>query len=284
MHKFSTIELINKFNANTKFPSIYCFILNNKKYIGNARTTKRRLGEHCTDLKYNKHINQFFQNAFNKYGLENLQIELLEVWDTEVNREELLNREKYWIEFYNTANKQFGYNIISDPTSGLVGVPRSPEVKSKISEAIKNSDYHKSGKVSENGKKMKEEKMGIFSEESRKKSIEAIRRRAMNGELSGINNPFYGKKHSKEFKEKLSKERKGKNLGVDNPNYGNKWSEEQREKMSKRVKTQEFYNGCEYIIRDIKNKITYATNCLDTFISFFNLPIKKRNITKYIFL
>ena len=39
--------------------------------------------------------------------------------------------------------------------------------------------------------------------------------------VKGENNPFYGKKHSDEFKKKLSKERKGKwYIGEKNPMYG----------------------------------------------------------------
>lgn len=35
------------------------------------------------------------------------------------------------------------------------------------------------------------------------------------------NNPFYGRQHTQESKDKMSKQRKGKNLGKDNPNYDN---------------------------------------------------------------
>jgi G:T-mismatch repair DNA endonuclease (very short patch repair protein) len=63
--------------------------------------------------------------------------------------------------------------------------------------------------------------------------------------LSGENNPFYGKKHSKEFKERLSKERKGKwCLGKDNPMYG---------KNIKDYMTVEEYE-------DWKNKISISTS------------------------
>ena len=59
--------------------------------------------------------------------------------------------------------------------------------------------------------------------------------------LAGKNNPFYGKKHSSEFKNRLSKERKGKwCVGKDNAMYGvNVWEilpAEKIKKMKEKVK------------------------------------------------
>lgn len=47
--------------------------------------------------------------------------------------------------------------------------------------------------------------------------------RTQNIDFSGENNPFYGKKHTEETKEKISENRKGKGarFGKDNPMYGN---------------------------------------------------------------
>lgn len=61
--------------------------------------------------------------------------------------------------------------------------------------------------------------------------------------ISGENNPFYGKHHSEETREKMRKNHadfSGKNhpnygisrYGKDNPNYGNRYSEETRRKIS----------------------------------------------------
>ena len=50
--------------------------------------------------------------------------------------------------------------------------------------------------------------------------------------MSGKNNPFYGKKHTKEAKDKISKSRIGKYGGDKNPFFGKKHSEETRKKLS----------------------------------------------------
>jgi group I intron endonuclease len=64
--------------------------------------------------------------------------------------------------------------------------------------------------------------------------------------MKGENNPFYGKHHTKEAKEKMSRTRKGKCCGKNHPNYGKtgelhpvfgrKHTKEEREKISKRFK------------------------------------------------
>lgn len=49
----------------------------------------------------------------------------------------------------------------------------------------------------------------------------------------GENNPFYGKHHTIETKEKWSQDRKGKYIGKDNPFFGKHHTEETKEKLRK---------------------------------------------------
>lgn len=51
--------------------------------------------------------------------------------------------------------------------------------------------------------------------------------------FSGEGNPFYGKHHTEETKQKISNNRKGKRAGESHPMYGKKHSKEDLEKMSK---------------------------------------------------
>ena len=79
-----------------------------------------------------------------------------------------------------------------------------------------------------------------------KKSILALEliKKNLGKEISGKNNPFYGKKHSEKTKEKLSKIMKNRNVsGKNNPNYGNKWTDDMKKKLSeKRKKWFEIHN------------------------------------------
>lgn len=51
----------------------------------------------------------------------------------------------------------------------------------------------------------------------------------------GSNNPFWGRKHSKEVRLKISKSRMGKNYGMvgkNHPQYGKKWTSEKKMKIT----------------------------------------------------
>jgi len=56
-----------------KYPisGIYKFTCLNtgKVYVGSATYIVQRRGTHLHALRHNKHINKYFQAAFNKYGL-----------------------------------------------------------------------------------------------------------------------------------------------------------------------------------------------------------------------
>jgi group I intron endonuclease len=73
---------------------IYQISINSKTYIGSATNIYNRKHRHLHDLKNNKHCNGKLQNYFNKYGIENLLFEVIEVCDIE----SLLIREQYFID------------------------------------------------------------------------------------------------------------------------------------------------------------------------------------------
>lgn len=78
---------------------------NGKSYIGISNNIKRRTKEHLANSKKGTlPINR----AIHTYGLTNF--ELLENISSQ-NREQMREREKYWIHFFETTNKEKGYNI-----------------------------------------------------------------------------------------------------------------------------------------------------------------------------
>lgn len=60
-------------------------------YIGSSKSLYSRLIEHRTDLLKNKHPNDFLQKVSNKYGIQNINVEILEFCDPQIR----INREKY---------------------------------------------------------------------------------------------------------------------------------------------------------------------------------------------
>ena len=116
---------------------------NNPKYIGSGRS---------------------LQNAIKKYGQENFQKEILEYCESEKHMSE---REKYWIEYYNSTNRLIGYNMTDGGSGGNTRInytdDQLAEYKNKLSigvlssEKYTNSVKNKTGKSRpDHSKKMKE--------------------------------------------------------------------------------------------------------------------------------
>lgn len=103
---------------------VYCLTFpNGKKYIGRSIDFKNR-------FKSYKNVNCKFQTrllrAINKYGWDNVRIEILLYAEDEEN---LNNAEKYFIKFYNSIED--GYNLL---TGGHHGTP-CEETRKRMSEA-----------------------------------------------------------------------------------------------------------------------------------------------------
>lgn len=98
-----------KLKFDEKIIGIYCIKnkLNSKLYIGKTKNLYRRKYQHFGELNNNKHKNSHLQNAVNKYGISNFIFEVIEICDLE----SLSIREYYWINFYETYNRNKGYNI-----------------------------------------------------------------------------------------------------------------------------------------------------------------------------
>ena len=116
-----------------KICGIYCIEnkLNHKKYIGQSVNVYSRWSQHRTELKYNRHDNDYLQKAWNKYGEDNFEFKLLETCSIE----QLDERENYYIDLCDSMNRDKGYNL---KTGGqLGGAVVSDLVREKISEAEK---------------------------------------------------------------------------------------------------------------------------------------------------
>ena len=104
--------------------------INNKRYIVSSIDIERRLKQHKLNLSNNRHANCHLQNAWNKYK-DYLIFEPLEYCEPE----ECLKLEQKYIDYYNSANRQFGYNI--DSKAASAGKHLSEETKLKLSLARK---------------------------------------------------------------------------------------------------------------------------------------------------
>lgn len=79
--------------------------VNGKVYIGQTiQTIKERFYQHCAIKCSDSVLNMAIHKAIKKYGKSNFTIEVIE----EVDKDSLNDREKFWIEYYNSYNN--GYN------------------------------------------------------------------------------------------------------------------------------------------------------------------------------
>ena len=202
---------------------------NNKKYVG---LTKFSITE-----RFYQHTKRGFilTEAIKKYGENKFFIELIEEVDTAGKAYEL---EQYYIKEYNTK-VPYGYNL-TDGGDGIFGWEVTEEYRQECSERVKQ--LHKEKKVGMYGKKHSDEtkrKMSaaskgntrcsgrVLSEESKEKIREKHLGKILSNEtkkrisenhydISGKNNPMYGKKHSLETIEKIRQKALERNLKKQN--------------------------------------------------------------------
>ena len=175
----------------TKKIGIYKIVnkINGKVYVGSSVHIERRWRKHKSELNTNKHHSQKLQRSYNKYGIDNFVYEIVEL----VEEGLLIEKEQHWMDILDSYNN--GYN--SDPTADRSII--SEETKMKISE---NNSRHWLGvpKTDEIKKKISETKKGMTSPFKGKKHTDETKKKMSEVKM--------GKKLSKELIEKLTKIRR----------------------------------------------------------------------------
>jgi group I intron endonuclease len=100
---------------------IYQIILktDGRRYFGSSTNIKNRLRVHQSTLKCGTHDNLFLQRSYDKYGKTNFLFEIVEI----CNMDELLIKEKMYIDCFDSKNENFGFNI-EDPENGTRDLSR----------------------------------------------------------------------------------------------------------------------------------------------------------------
>jgi len=105
-------------------------IKNNKVYVGKTDDINRRWREHCSIANStNKSPKYLIGRAIAKYGVDNFVISTIQNFDSE---NVCLEAEKYWIKFFDSQNRDLGYNI-TEGGSGVGGWHPSIETRQKMS-------------------------------------------------------------------------------------------------------------------------------------------------------
>lgn len=100
--------------------------LNGKRYIGKSKNIKARFWQHknaldkiCNgDSRYKKNTNRHLANSVLKYGIENFTFKVLQEFQ-ECSDADLADAEIYWMDFYKTTDRDFGYNLVRDSSSSV---------------------------------------------------------------------------------------------------------------------------------------------------------------------
>ena len=129
--------------AREQICGIYCIesMIDNKKYIGQSVDINQRFRAHKSNLRRNKHSNSHLQGAWNLYKEDNFIFYVVE----ECDRDELDDKERYYISLYNLMDDNFGYNFES---GGSESKNLSDATKNKMSLLKQNLSEEVRGNMS----------------------------------------------------------------------------------------------------------------------------------------
>lgn len=105
-------------------------LLDNKVYIGLSSNVKQRFAQHKVNSK-SINSDKYLYNAIQKYGLNNFEFSIIEYCEVS----ELPEKEIFWIEFYNSTDRDCGYNVQS---GGFSNIEVALETREKLRDAQQN--------------------------------------------------------------------------------------------------------------------------------------------------
>lgn len=235
--------------------------LNDKFYVGSAVNLYERWHKHKSQLLKNKHDNGYLQKSFNKHGLENFNFEVIEIVDS---RENLINREQYWIDILDATNKKIAYNLAPNAGS-MLGFKHTEKTKAKISKNRKGikipQEAMDRSAQNRRGLKISEERKRKISEVHKGKAVSEETRTKLSKALKGRK----GEPRSEETKMKISKANKGRTTMPKGENVANATITDEQAKQIKldlfngasTVELSEKYNIKSHVISDIRRNKSF---------------------------
>jgi group I intron endonuclease len=123
---------------------IYCIhnTVDGKRYIGKSKDVDRRLAEHKRSLRKErtKDVNRHLYNAVQAHGIEVFSFYLLEELN-EFSEEGLADLELYYMDLYNTCDKEHGYNLRRDSSTLTVVHKDTRDLLSELNKGEGNPNY-----------------------------------------------------------------------------------------------------------------------------------------------
>jgi len=116
---------------------VYKIVCNHtgKIYVGSSKNMKARFSVHKSDLKRGKHGNPHMKEMYEKYGINNFKLEILE----NCNESILKEREQFWIDKLKSYDDLIGFNVhkFSTHKKSIIKIWEDPSYKKKMSEKHK---------------------------------------------------------------------------------------------------------------------------------------------------
>ena len=109
--------------------------INGHCYIGQSINIEERWREHRNSINTANSWDRSIYQAIRKYGKENFSWEIIE----ECSKEELDNKEIYWISYYNSYKNGYNQTTGGEGTHGN-GIKITKEQVSKIRDLLKNTN------------------------------------------------------------------------------------------------------------------------------------------------
>ena len=157
---------INDVNSTYSFSGIYMIKnnINNKVYIGQSKNIYKRFLEYRKN-RFNTHLSR----AISKYGLENFFVFVLE---KNISLDNLNDKEQYWIDYYQSYNVDYGYNMRPIAES-MRGYKHSESTKKDISNKMLGNTNAKGNILSDTTRKnISDSKKGWKPSETHLKALQ----------------------------------------------------------------------------------------------------------------
>lgn len=187
-------------------------LINNKCYYGSSKEVEKRWSRHKSELNKNRHHNIHLQRAWDKYGKTNFLFEIVETCKI---KELLVTEQKYL-----DSKPEYNIGLIASGGDNITSNPNRSVIIENMTKSINArydlmSDEEKIEKFSRPKEKNNNWKGGVsFKYCDCGTQIAPINKTCVKcRDKSGVNNPFYGKKHTDETKNKLRILRLGKKPG-----------------------------------------------------------------------
>lgn len=185
-------------------------VINKKTYIGSSKNIIRRWYIHKSALKNNRHHCTYLQRSWNKHGKDAFKFEIIKEIPFE-SEAQLLAEElaiiKEQMPAYNIGGVGGGDNLTNNPNRDDIIRRMTEGLHERIS---KMSDDEKKRKWSRPGKSNPNWKGGLTFCKCGNRIDSSNHTCADCRNRSGTNNPFYGKSHSTQTRQIVSRKMKGK--------------------------------------------------------------------------